>query len=295
MLNPAWDKTINDRLVDIYIASDEVKEISLKSNTAINSGKLENKIKKEYGDEIWTKLNRIGLTENDFNGKRVLEICAGPGFLTYHLLSRATPSAFYVNDISSSELELNKKLIEDNFGKLNIKYIHDDVHLIKIDQKIDIIIGNSFLHHFYDVPGALKVIYNLLAPGGMFISLHEPTLMSICLEPKKFIAYPITALFPRFTLKIARYRHKGRYGSEDLWLFESKKVKNISKKIGFKKINIIPYNLIRSIFSRPNEDINIGAGSARLKLINASTKLDGILNKFLPEKCFGSYLLYFIK
>lgn len=64
-----------------------------------------------YGEEIWLKLKRAGVTPEMFNNSDVLEVCAGTGFLTYHSLSRCRPRHLTVNDLSAQELNAANELL----------------------------------------------------------------------------------------------------------------------------------------------------------------------------------------
>jgi len=58
----------------------------------------EHRLQEVYGKENWLKLERAGLTPEVLSGSEVLEVCAGTGFLTYHLLQRCKPKHLIVND-----------------------------------------------------------------------------------------------------------------------------------------------------------------------------------------------------
>ena len=99
------------------------------------------------------------------------------------------PKSYWANDISKKEVSFAKKLLKEKESKVTIKWIIENLNEIKLDKQFDIIIGNSFLHHMPNVPEALKNIYKMLKPGGSFITLHEPTPLSV-LETRKWYTYP---------------------------------------------------------------------------------------------------------
>ena len=71
-----------------------------------------------HTDALYQLQNKIGIQKNKFNGLNVLEVCAGTGFLTYHLLGVANPKNYWANDISSKEIIFAKRLLrrkERNF------------------------------------------------------------------------------------------------------------------------------------------------------------------------------------
>lgn len=74
-----------------------VLEYGVKTNRTIHGNEenitvAETRLHPVFGEEIWLKLERARFSPSVLNGLSVLEVCAGTGFLTFHLLSHAALS-----------------------------------------------------------------------------------------------------------------------------------------------------------------------------------------------------------
>lgn len=291
MLNPSFPKPLCDAVTSPYVASENIVYRTMQGNASFDTG-AETRLQPVFGEEIWLKLERAGFSPSELNKHSVLEVCAGTGFLTYHLLSRCTPKKLVINDISESEINEAQLLIKKSYPLVEIEWALGDMHAIKFKEGVDVIIGNSFLHHFYNVPHVLSRFYEMLNPGGVFITLHEPTAMSIVVESGKAIIWPLSVMAPDFIIDIARSKYKGEPSATDLWLFEKHKLKYVALRSGFKSFEMIPWSLFRPIAVHQNS-LHLSADKPRLsetevkKLTNA-IKLDSLLNRILPSRCFGS-------
>jgi ubiquinone/menaquinone biosynthesis C-methylase UbiE len=294
MLNPTFSKISQFSIVDDYVAPLDISRSTKQGNFDMETGK-EYRLQKIFGDEIWLKLERAGLTPEILNGKDVLEVCAGTGFLTYHLLQRCKPKRLTVNDISTTELNAAQKLISSTHPSAKVEWMLGDMHTLEIDKRFDVIIGNSFIHHFHNVPHLLSRISSMLNPGGIFISLHEPTPMSQVVEGGKVFIWPLTIIAPKLIIDIARYRYKGMPSSTDIWMFEAKKIKITAKKCGFSKVTTIPWGIMRPIIVQKMKlSLNIDKpklSNKEEKIFTKAIKIDTVLNKYLPQSCFGSLSL----
>jgi ubiquinone/menaquinone biosynthesis C-methylase UbiE len=103
-----------------------------------------------------------------------------------------------------------------------ISWVEGDMHKINFNQNFDLIIGNSFLHHFHNVGKVLSHFASLLNIGGRFISLHEPTTIASLVESGKLLRYPLAIIFPELINDVIRYKYKGEPDSTDIWMFEKK-------------------------------------------------------------------------
>ena len=294
MLNPSFPKssiTFNDKS---YVAPKGIAEQTLEGNMSIDDGD-ELRLQDVYGEEIWLKLQKAGISPNSFTSLSVLEVCGGGGFLTYHLLKRAIPLKLTVNDISPNELIKSKHLLSTHFPMVPIEFILGDMHQAIFDQKFDLIIGNSFLHHFHDVPGIFSRFFSLLNEGGSFISLHEPTPMSTVVESAKILAYPVAIFAPGFVNEIARYKFKGAPSNTDIWMFEPSGLKKIAESSGFKVVRLYPWHLLRSLVAQKfNLHLSVeksNLNNREVGLLRHAFKLDSILNRFLPNRFFGSFCI----
>jgi ubiquinone/menaquinone biosynthesis C-methylase UbiE len=294
MLNPTYPRSDKKKIVGPYCLDSSMSKNNVLANLNSNTGP-ELRLQSVYGDEIWLKLQRAGFSAQKFETLNVLEPCAGTGFLTYHLLQRCRPKSLTVNDISSQELEESKVLLSNfNFSNI-INWVEGDMHKISFNQSFDLIIGNSFLHHFHNVGKVLLHFANLLNNGGSFISLHEPTTIASVVESGKLLHYPFAVMFPELINDIIRYKHKGDPDPTDIWMFEKKKLEELALNSGFSKVRIYPWNLARQIFVAKN---NLHLNKVKPKLLDnevssfkRAINFDSKLNRFLPSRFFGSLMM----
>lgn len=294
MLNPTFSPAAKRRIRQTYVAPEDIAQSTVAGNEAFKTGN-EYRLQKIYGDEIWGKLTRAGLGRAFFDGARVLEVCAGTGYLTYHLLARSVPAQLIVNDISETELAACRALIGSHFAQAAVSWAQGDMHTMAFEGSFDVIIGNSFLHHFHNVPAVLRRFAALLRPGGTFISLHEPTPMSTVVEGGKTLAWPLACIMPGFVNDIARARYRGEPSLTDIWMFEAPKLRRVAVAAGFREARTTPWHLARAMtvfrhglhLSRVKPELTPVEASLLAKAI----ALDSQLNRVLSTRCFGSVCL----
>ena len=291
MLNPSFPKTACDKVISPYVAPENLVGRTIHGNESNDTG-TETRLQPVFGEELWLKLERAGFPPTVLDGLSVLEVCAGTGFLTFHLLSRCSPKSLTVNDISASEMKAAQQLMQEKHPAAKINWVLGDMHTIKFEQKFDVIIGNSFIHHFYNVPHVLARFQELLNPGGVFITLHEPTPMSTVVESAKILAWPLAVLAPGLVNNLARSRYKGDPSATDLWMFEPAKLRQVAVQSGFKSVDIHSWGLFRPIavqrHSLHTSVKKLKLNESELQLFSKAIKIDAILNRFLPKRCFGS-------
>lgn len=190
----------------------------------------------------------------------------------------------------------SEKLISTHYPTASVEYVVGDMHQVVFNKKFYLIIGNSFLHHFHNVPKALGRFKTLLNEGGYFISLHEPTPMSTVVEGAKTLAYPLAVICPGFVNGIARARYRGRPSDTDIWMFEPKPLKKVAKEAGFKWVEIYPWHFLRPIVVQKmglhlslNEKPELLTSEERM--LGRAIKADSLLNRVLPARFFGSVCL----
>lgn len=293
MLNYTYRKHKNID-TSTYVVPENFVTGNLQANQAFNN-RQEFRLQSVYGDEIWTKLQRVGLSPAKIKNFAILDVCAGMGFVSYHILSRCYPNRLVLNDISTDELQVAKGLLQSKYSDYNPDWYLGDVNTIPLDKKYDLIIGNSFLHHFPDVPKVLAKFYSLLNPGGYFISLHEPTPMAVVVDGAKLGAYPLAILFPKLVVDIARRRYKGEPSATDIWMFTLNKLVDVAYKSGFSDVSFTAWNLLRSIVAYKN-NLHLSATKPQLNideehLLKKAINRDATLNKIIPARFFGSFCL----
>lgn len=250
-----------------------------------------------YGNEIWAKIKSLDLDNFDWSNSKVLDIASGGGFLSYHLLKKVIPKELILNDISSSAIEESKKLLSKAYPKANIKYSLEDILKSKMpDSSIDMIIGNSFIHHFYDLPRAFSEFHRVLKPCGVFVSLHEPTPAAVAYES----ANPIYLMM--WLLRGGKYirdirKIKGEFALErntggDVWLFEKDELSNLLTKSGFYSVKTSSWHLLRALlvglFRVHLTDKKQSPNFFDTLLIKIGFSADSFLSRILPSRMFGS-------
>lgn len=295
MLNSSFPKIIQKSITTPYIAPPEIANSTSAGNEAFDTGGVEHRTQPVFGEEIWLKLERAGFSPEVFQGVDVLEVCAGTGFLTYHLLQRCRPQRLTVNDISATELSLARQFIGRTYPDAPVDWVLGDMHTVDFGRQFNLIIGNSFIHHFHDVPKVLARFAAMLKRGGVFISLHEPTPMSTVVEGAKVAAWPLAVLAPGFINDIARARYKGQPSSTDLWMFEAEKIKQAARQAGFAEAVAIPWGLVRSIVVQRHmlhlSDNKPALSDDEVRRFRSAIRADALLNRVLPQRCFGSICL----
>lgn len=294
MLNPSFPKSASRCVGSNYVAPESIVLSTRRGNESFDTGK-EYRLQSVYGDEIWLKLARAGVTPPVLQELSVLEVCAGTGFLTFHLLSKCAPKSLTVNDISSTEMDVAKKMVTTNFPDAAVDWVLGDMHTVEFNRKFDVIIGNSFIHHFHNVPQVLSRIQALLTDKGIFISLHEPTPMSTVVEGAKMLAYPLAVVAPGLVNDIARARYRGEPSLTDLWMFEPEKLKRVAERAGFTSVDIFPWHLLRTIVAQ-KKGLHLSANKPRLSddevlVLRKAIDKDAFLNRILPQRFFGSISL----
>ena len=300
MLMPHISAKYLSSVVSPYkIINEDLKNKNLQGNYNFDT-KKEHRLYKFYGDELKKKLIRSGINDKFLRGKKVLEVCGGTGFLTYHLLSNFKIDSLTVTDIAENEINSAKKLIQENFPKRNIEWVLGDLNELIFEEKFDLIIGYSFLHHFHDIPGILSRFSNLLSNDGIVISLHEPTVNSIAIRAIKPLAYLISLFSPKTIVEYSRRKHAKNVPNKnlayytDIWLIEFNSFKKIALKCGFRKAFCNYWDLFLSVIT---DKLNLENSekqflSKKEKLFRKTAFIvDSIINKFLPSRFFGSIVI----
>lgn len=295
MLNPAFSKTISEQVKNDYILPKEVVNIVKQRNISFDTGP-ELKIQKIYGDELRLKLKSLGLDKIDWQNKDVLDVCSGTGFLSYHLLSRVKPKSLTLLDISKLEIREARNLLSGYSEAIDLKFIVSDAAKTNFpDNSFDIIIGNSFLHHFYDLPAAIKEFKRILKPDGLFVSLHEPTIASLAMESRNpLILFRYFLYGDSYIDKFYRYKGEGVAPNQgqDVWMFKEKELVELLNRIGFDNIKVIHWHFLRAkitaVFSLHLNEKKEKLSSVEISLLRTAIFFDSILSKILPSRVFSS-------
>jgi hypothetical protein len=104
--------------------------------------------------------------------------------------------------------------------------------------------------------------------------------------------WPLAAVAAELVVDIARYRYQRPPSETDVWVFASEKIKRVAREAGFGEVASIPWGLVRPIVVQ-RKALHLGRGKPTLtpeeeRSFNRAVRLDSILNRFLPQRCFGS-------
>lgn len=177
-----------------------------------------------------------------------LELACGTGYLARVLFPRIAPKSMtYHCDISSQQLSSFHLNNREPHLRIPVQCSIDDLPFSTCS--FDVVIGNSFLHHLPNVPGALSSICRVLRPDGVLVLLHEPS------ETANF--------FESFPIPLIR-GVRGTPSLTDIWIFDSSKIEALLMDLGFKEVNIYGVKLIYSVFFLPFQIIFRKLGLCRL-------------------------------
>lgn len=127
MLNPTFPSSVCRSVKSPYVLDLQLAESTLAANEAFHTG-TEFRLQKVYGNELWQKLSKAGFPPSRMENSNILEVCAGTGFLTYHLLNRCHPKSLTVNDISLAEMQSSQALMGSSHPDIKISWVLGDMH-----------------------------------------------------------------------------------------------------------------------------------------------------------------------
>ena len=253
MLNPNFPPevlTADAESVRNYVLPERPAARAQVANRSFDSGEREYRLDPVYTSELWQKIGDLGLERSRWERLDVLDVCSGAGFLSYHLLRRCEPRSLTCLDISHHEVAAARALLDPREQRTRIEFRVDDVlNLDPKDGQFDVVIGNSFLHHFPDVGRALERLCQVLRPGGVFAPLHEPTPTAIALESRN----------PMRWIQLARSGEKlvdqlrqeaasvGSSAGADVWLFEKDDLQDLCLRAGFRSVGVVRSHLLRPL------------------------------------------------
>ncbi len=296
MLNLGFSPRLEEAYGESYSIPADLADELAEANSEFATGP-ELRTQGVYGDELWLRISGAGLDRIDWGALRVLDACCGTGFLSYHLLAHVTPRELVLVDISAEELADAERLLSGASDE-RLQFVCADLADAGVATKpFDVVIGNSFLHHFPDVPVALSTIHSLVCPGGWFVSLHEPTPAAVPLESgqlRHLIAYTLS---PRRYMNRLRHRGPGpvREGTADVWMFDPDDVARMLVEAGFTEVLISRRYVVRPFLVAA---LGLGLSSQRprlsllkTRLLAAAVRIDELLARVLPNAAFGGFAI----
>ena len=228
----------------------------------------------------------------ELSGLKVLDLCCGTGFLSYHILKKAPNTKLSLVDMSQVELTFAENLLESCFPKSPAEFLSGDAATLDKENYFDIIVGNSYLHHFVDPIKSIRKISCSLKPGGVFISLHEPLVAALGWES----ANPALAirLFLRPQKTIEDLRNKGNYptAAQDVWIFTHKDLRDTFIQSGSVDIKSSPWGIFRPLLVAKHK-LHLSPSKPKLNvwesaMLGKGIRFDTILSRFCPPGLFGS-------
>nr|MDO8088296.1 methyltransferase domain-containing protein [Candidatus Sigynarchaeum springense] len=149
-------------------------------------------------------LSVANLEENDVIGKNILEIgpgdnlCVALSFISTGAKAVTCIDRFYskrdveqqlaIYSAFRDTLNAERKMAFDSACKIQAKKVMINEKLLKYvhgisfedfsrntSEKFDMIVSNAVLEHLYDLPRAIKAMYDLLAPGGIIVHVVDLT------------------------------------------------------------------------------------------------------------------------
>ncbi len=123
-----------------------------------------------YYEEAASYLEIILQYGKPWQGKRVLELGAAECWATRHFTEAGSEAAALDYDPARM---IKAQIILDRLAIQFPRFMGDGESLPFKDGTFDCIFCCSVLHHFFDVPKAVREISRTLKPGGMFFAIHE--------------------------------------------------------------------------------------------------------------------------
>jgi SAM-dependent methyltransferase len=292
VLNPGFSAEADRLHGSTYILPTELAGEIVDSNSDFATGP-ELRRQRVYGDELWGRLDALGLGHVPWSRLDVLDACCGTGFLSYHLLQRSAPRSLTLLDVSPIEVEAARTLVAGMAPGIDLEVRCADLAESEAIGAFDVVIGNSFLHHFPDVPQTLATVRHLVRPGGRLVGLHEPAVGALAWEAGGVRA-PLGLLFARERW-VRRMRYAGdgsvRPGTTDVWIFAADDLRGLLERAGFVDVVVEPRYLIRP-YVVALLGLHLRPGRERLSrveqvLLRTSLRIDAALREVLPERVFG--------
>jgi SAM-dependent methyltransferase len=292
MLNPGFTADADSAYGSSYVVPTTLTDAIVEANSDFATG-AELRTQSAYGDELWHRLRELGLGDLRWEDLDVLDACCGSGFLSYHLLRQARFRSLTLLDVAPEEVASAERLIaQDGAAPAAVTAVCGDLAKADVGQ-FDVVVGNSFLHHFPDVPEVLDTIFGLVRPGGLFVGLHEPTPAALPLETGD--ARHVGAFFLARDRYLRRLRHPGpdpvRAGTTDVWIFEADELERLLADRGFTEIRVLPRYLLRpfvvALLGLHLDERRPRLSGFQSSLLRGTVRLDGLLRRLLPKRAFG--------
>lgn len=123
-----------------------------------------------YMDELYNIMTDLAI--NEIPAPKILDLGAGTGLLTMHLLKRYDQAEFVLIDLSEEMLKIAKRRFAE---RTNLKYVVGDYVKYNFKDKFDIIISSLSIHHLQHEDKRILYgkIYKMLNKGGIFLNADQ--------------------------------------------------------------------------------------------------------------------------
>jgi tRNA (cmo5U34)-methyltransferase len=103
---------------------------------------------------------------------RVLDLGAGTGLMTWHILNKRPEAVCTLVDFAGEMLNVAKKRFA---GQSNVSYVTGDYRNVDLGSGYDVIVSSLSIHHLDDRDKArlYQRLYGLLKEGGMFVNADQ--------------------------------------------------------------------------------------------------------------------------
>jgi len=104
---------------------------------------------------------------------RVLDLGAGTGLFSWHVLEEYPSAVFTLCDLASKMLEIARQRFASYPDQFT--YLLEDYRQISADKKFDLVISSLSIHHLPDEDkrAMFARIHSLLSDGGLFINIDQ--------------------------------------------------------------------------------------------------------------------------
>lgn len=292
MLNPAFTAKANRQFGESYCLPSETIDTFAEANEALEAGP-ETRTEPVHTWDIWSRITSVAGSHIPWQELDVADVCSGAGFLAHHISQRVAPKSMTLIEIAPDELERSKRLLAGSPSQTHFECSSIDA---AADQgaRFDVVIGNSFVHHFPDVPRALSGLYRMLRPGGLLIGLHEPAPQAITLESGNAALIAGQALLGGRLIDRLRFQGPGlcRPGTVDIWVFTRAGIVSLLENAGFRDARIRSRYLIRPLVNAylGHRTENSGLSATQQRVVRAAERADRRLAAIpiFPKGFFGS-------
>jgi len=233
-LNQPSRPIFENRVVAPFVLDAEGQQMVTRANQSLDSGYVDSHDFPRpavFFDLVVENLNRSGRAH--FN--RAIDVCCGTGFLALELTRRGIIETCLAVDINRAAITILQEKLKATPSS-RVEPTHANFLSFSPKEKVDLIIGNSFLHHFPDNRAFLLKCHELLNQGGVLFLCHEPSLLNDFLENP--ISYLLTLLGRRKSVLCT-----------DIWQYSVRSATELLQSTGFTHIEIRGFSLLSSPFN----------------------------------------------